>query len=234
MMCEAITDRSRAVLLCPASVSPVTFLNVVFFRPQACAWRFIISTKVSTVPPTPSASATEASLPGVDDHAAHQVADLRGAARFDEHQRAAALALGPGAQRDGQRLLDAELLVAQRTEHEIGRHQLGQRGRVGRRVGIAFGKHLAAAHVEQQVALRRDLGRLWGLGGSDTGNSQGDEECKESVHGLGLKARSTMFLSRPSWPWKKCPPPGMTTTGSDWGRAQASVAESGTTSSSSP
>jgi len=63
MMCEAITDRSRAVLLWPASVSPVTFLNAVFFKPQACAWRFIRSTKFSTEPPTPSASATEASLP---------------------------------------------------------------------------------------------------------------------------------------------------------------------------
>ncbi len=63
MMCDAITDRSRAVLLWPASVRPVTFLNAVFFRPQARAWRFISSTKVSTVPPTPSASATDASLP---------------------------------------------------------------------------------------------------------------------------------------------------------------------------
>ena len=38
-------------------------MNVVFFRPQACAWRFIIATKASRVPPTSSASATAASLP---------------------------------------------------------------------------------------------------------------------------------------------------------------------------
>lgn len=42
---------------------PVTFLNCVFFRPQAWPWRFIMSTKFSTVPATPSASATAASLP---------------------------------------------------------------------------------------------------------------------------------------------------------------------------
>ena len=63
MMREAITARSRAVLWWPGSVSPVTFLNTVFFSPKACAWRFIISMKVGSVPPTPSASATEASLP---------------------------------------------------------------------------------------------------------------------------------------------------------------------------
>ena len=51
------------MLLCPASVRPVTFLNAVFFRPQACAWRFIIATNSSTLPPTASASATDASLP---------------------------------------------------------------------------------------------------------------------------------------------------------------------------
>ena len=63
MMCAAITDRSRAVLLWPGSVRPVTFLNAVFFRPQACACRFIIATNWSSVPPTASASATDASLP---------------------------------------------------------------------------------------------------------------------------------------------------------------------------
>jgi hypothetical protein len=38
-------------------------LNCVFFRPQAWAWRFIMATKFSIVPPTPSASAMAASLP---------------------------------------------------------------------------------------------------------------------------------------------------------------------------
>jgi hypothetical protein len=63
MMCWAITARSRGVLRWPTSVRPVTFLKVVFFRPQACAWRFIIATNCSTVPPTASASATAASFP---------------------------------------------------------------------------------------------------------------------------------------------------------------------------
>ena len=53
-----------------------------------------------------------------------------------------------------------ELLVAQRAEDDVGRHQLGQRGRVGRRVGVALGEHLVAGQVEQQVALGGDLGRL--------------------------------------------------------------------------
>ncbi len=35
-----------------------------------------------------------------------------------------------------------QLLVAQRGEHQVGRHQLGQRGRVGLRVGLALGQHL--------------------------------------------------------------------------------------------
>ncbi len=63
MMREAITASSRAVLLWPGSERPVTFLNAVFFSPQACACRFIIATKLSSEPATPSASATDASLP---------------------------------------------------------------------------------------------------------------------------------------------------------------------------
>jgi len=47
----------------PGCVSPVTFLKAVFFNPQACACRFIMPTNASTLPPTASASATEASLP---------------------------------------------------------------------------------------------------------------------------------------------------------------------------
>ena len=63
MMWVAITAMSRAVLRWPASVRPATFLKAVFFRPQACACRFIMPTNTSRLPPTPSASATAASLP---------------------------------------------------------------------------------------------------------------------------------------------------------------------------
>ena len=58
MMRAAMVATSRAVLWCPASVKPVTLRKRVFFSPQACAWRFIESTKLSTLPDTPSASAT--------------------------------------------------------------------------------------------------------------------------------------------------------------------------------
>ena len=63
MMWPAITAMSRAVVLWPGSVRPVAFTKCVFFRPQACAWRFIIAANCSTVPPTASASATDESLP---------------------------------------------------------------------------------------------------------------------------------------------------------------------------
>ena len=63
MMWVAMVEMSRAVLLWPASVRPETFLKLVFFRPNTWAWRFIMPTKTSTEPPTPSASATAASLP---------------------------------------------------------------------------------------------------------------------------------------------------------------------------
>jgi hypothetical protein len=41
-------------------------------------------------------------------------------------------------------LLEREALLLDRVEGEIGRHQLGERGRVGRRVGVTLGQRLAA------------------------------------------------------------------------------------------
>ena len=55
--------RSRAVVVWPASVKPSGFLYEVAFMPNTLAWAFIISTKRSAVPPTPSAKAMVASLP---------------------------------------------------------------------------------------------------------------------------------------------------------------------------
>ena len=55
--------RSRAVVVWPASVRPSGFLKLVDFMPKRAACSFISCTKRSTVPPTPSARTTVASLP---------------------------------------------------------------------------------------------------------------------------------------------------------------------------
>ena len=227
---------SRAVLRCPDSVSPVTFLKAVFFRPQACACRFIMPTNTSTLPPTASASATAASLPLCTIRPLQQLVDLRRHRRVDEHQRAAALALRPGELGDRQRLLERQLLVAQRLEDDVGGHQLGQRRRVGRGVGVALGERLARRQVEDDVALGGDLGRLRRLRGGDGGDDEqdGGGECARrgtgKTHGNGrvgevkvakrgqtaarsCSSRTMTFFSKAIWPWKKWPTPGKTITG---------------------
>jgi hypothetical protein len=122
---------------------------------------------------------------GDHDHPVQQLV-YRGFHRgVDEHQRRVALALFPRAHAHVDRLLQRELLVAEGAEHEVGGHQLGQRRRVGGRVGVALGQGLASGEVEQHVLACRDLGRLQGLGphgqGSE-GRGRGQQESEKFFH----------------------------------------------------
>jgi hypothetical protein len=95
----------------------------------------------------------------------------------------------------GDLLLERELLVADGVEHQVGRHQLGQRRRVGLRVGVARGQHLVAGQVEQDVLARRDLGRLRQLGVRGQGQAdqqgQGQRIRRSRSEGRKKKARGT-------------------------------------------
>jgi hypothetical protein len=71
------------------------------------------------------------------------------------------------------------LFVAQGVEDQVGRHQLGQRRRVGARVGVALGQHLVGAEVDQQVLARRDLGRLRGLCEGREHAGRGEQESED-------------------------------------------------------
>ena len=88
------------------------------------------------------------------DQALDQVFDRHLHLRVDEHARAGHL---PGARADRQGLLQGDLLGLERVEHQVGRHQLGQRGRLDRAVDVLLRQHLVGRDVEQQVAARRDL-----------------------------------------------------------------------------
>jgi hypothetical protein len=129
------------------------------------------------------------------DHALEQVVDTRRHRRVDEHERAATLALGPGALRHRQRLFQRQLLVADGGEHQVGGHQLGQRGRVGLHVGLALGQHLLAVQVEQDVAARSDLRRLRRLGQRTQGRGRGHAEGKESFHRYSEASKTAGFPS---------------------------------------
>ena len=97
---------------------------------------------------------------GLHDLALEEFLDGRGHGGVDEHQRTAGLALVPGPLGDRQALLQRELLVVDRGEDHVQAHQLGQRGRIGRDVGVALGQGLVAGQVEHQEALGVDLGGL--------------------------------------------------------------------------
>jgi hypothetical protein len=55
-------------------------------------------------------------------------------------------------------------LALQRVEHQVGRHQLGQRGRLHRAVDVLGGQDLVGRDVQQQVGAGGDFGRLRRLG----------------------------------------------------------------------
>jgi hypothetical protein len=51
--------------------------------------------------------------------------------------------LGGGMGRDGEMIVEADLLVLQRVEGEVKRHHLRQRRRIGHRVGIVLAQNVA-------------------------------------------------------------------------------------------
>jgi hypothetical protein len=70
---------------------------------------------------------------------------------------------------------------------EVGGHQLGQRRRVGRGVGVALGERLARRQVEDDVALGGDLGRLRRLRGGDGGDGEQEGGGERARRGTGKK-----------------------------------------------
>mmetsp|Transcript_5044 Transcript_5044/g.18654 ORF Transcript_5044/g.18654 Transcript_5044/m.18654 type:complete len:318 (+) Transcript_5044:1510-2463(+) len=121
----------------------------------------------------------------LDDETVQQLVDLGRHRGVDEHQRGGiALALVPGALGHGQSLVERELLVAQRAEDDVGRHQLGQRRGGLRHVGLALGQGLVRRQVDQHMAARGDLGRHRGLGmGRQRQGSQ--QRGEQSFHRIG-------------------------------------------------
>ena len=113
------------------------------------------------------------------DHALDQVFHRHLHLGVDEHARAGHL---PGAFADRQRLRQGDFLAAQRVEHQIGRHQLGQRGRLNHGIGVLGGQHLVRRHVDQQVVTRGNFGRLQGLGKAQRhGSQQGKQQAATSA-----------------------------------------------------
>ena len=132
----------------------------------------------------------------------------------------------------------AELLVAQRAEHEVGRHQLGQRGRVGlarrRRARPAPGWLVRSSRMYWRAAISggcgacaptqaREAVTAASAAGKQSFHRIRASEVERSSASRCRERRTTSDLSSGSCPWKKCPAPGTTITGSACGRAQSSV-----------
>ena len=92
----------------------------------------------------------------LDDHTVEQLLDAHRLARLDEHPRAFG---APRLLRHGHHLRGNDRLRAQRTEHEIRRHELGERRGIAFFGCISGGERLARQRVEQEVGLRSDAGR---------------------------------------------------------------------------
>ena len=109
--------------------------------------------------------------PAADLRAAPQVIDRHLHLGVDEHARAGHF---PGALADRQGLLEVDLPGLQRVEHQVGGHQLGQRGGLHRAVDVLGRQDLVGRDVQQQIGARGDFRRLRRLGGSgECGQTQG-------------------------------------------------------------
>ena len=129
-------------------------------------------------------------------HALDELLHRDRAARLDEHARARR---APGAHRHRHLLLERELLVAQRREHEIGRHQLGERGRLEALIRALRDEHLAARQVADDPRLAHDARRRRrrGMGLSADEESKQENEA-DHQHRQSEKARIISARARPA------------------------------------
>ena len=137
-------------------------MKCVFFSRGAAPRGSSIWTKASSLPAMASASAMQASLPDctiMPCIRSSTVTGCFGSMNMREPWRL------PGALRDRHRLVARERALLQRGEGQIGRHQLGQRGRLDALVGVLRGQHLARVVVDQQPGARGQrraaCGRIW-------------------------------------------------------------------------
>ena len=105
-------------------------------------------------------------------HALDELVDADGLARLDEHARAGG---APGARRHGDALLERELLVMQCSEHQVRRHQLGERCRLDALVRFLGEQHLTTRHVADDPGLAHDARRRRRRGM----RSGAEQPCKE-------------------------------------------------------
>jgi len=94
---------------------------------------------------------------GVHDQAAQQRVDTYPAARLEKAARARR---APGALRDLHRLFARQPPFAQVAKGQVGGHQLGERGGLEARLGLALGEHLVAGQIEEHERPGRDGRRL--------------------------------------------------------------------------
>ena len=91
----------------------------------------------------------------LNHQAMQQVIDRHRSSRVDEHLRAAGVHF-PRARGDIHFLVQRQFLFADGGKRQVGRHDLGERGRFDARVRILRSNDLAAGGVEQQPGLGGD------------------------------------------------------------------------------
>ena len=128
--------------------------------------RSSVSTNAASLPATSSASAIDASLPDCTIMPCRSSSTRHRLARLDEHARAFGL---PRALRHVDHLRRRDRLVAQRAEHDVRGHQLGERRRIAALVGILgddasgrWSRRSARRRARRSPAARR--GRRGGCG----------------------------------------------------------------------
>ena len=120
---------------------------------------------------------------GLHDHPVHQLVDRHRAARLDEHPRAFGVPCG-GRHRHALRRRD--LAFAQRGEHEIRGHELGERRGIAPLVGVLRDDRRAAREIEQHVARApRSQARVCGAAAAAAGAAAARPRCAGRKDGGG-------------------------------------------------
>ena len=156
MRWRASIARSRAVVHWSGSGSPEALVNVVCDMPSARARRVIIWANRSSLPPSNSPSADGGVVGRLGHHAQNRLLHRE---RHARHQPELGRLHRGGVRGNRHRRVERDAAVAQRLERHVEGHQLGEAGRMARRVGVVRLQDVAAGgiHHDGAVAVGADL-----------------------------------------------------------------------------
>ena len=144
--------RSRAEVIWSSAGKPFGLTKLDCVMPRRRAFSFIWSAKLSIEPPTPSASTTAMSFADFTSSILSALSTVTSGADREAHLDRL---LRGGVRRDRHRGVERDAAFLDGAQRHVGRHQLGDGGRIPWVAGVLGVQHLAGVGLDQQQRFRR-------------------------------------------------------------------------------